>query len=77
MTIDDVKSLIFEVALSYHCSFADADALLLYLYLPIFMTLVANLITLWAGRHIRISRLRRLELGAKHHHHKRHGASGQ
>ncbi|XP_018009692.1 uncharacterized protein LOC108667208 [Hyalella azteca] len=59
----------------FKCFFSDPDAYMLYLYMPIFATLVVNLVTLWAGRRIRLMRLRRLELGAKHHH-KRHASSG-
>lgn len=57
------------------CARTDPDAQLLYLYLPICVTLIANLLFLVTARHIRTSRLRRLELGAKHH--KRHGGSGE
>ncbi|KAF2367857.1 GPCR family 2 secretin-like [Trinorchestia longiramus] len=59
----------------FKCFFSDPDAHMVYLYMPIFITLAVNLVTLWAGRHIRDTRLRRLELGAKHHN-KRHGAAG-
>ena len=58
----------------YTWSMTDPDAQMLYLYLPISLTLIANVVFLSAARQIRLTRLRRLELGAMHH--KRHGGSG-
>ncbi|XP_066980016.1 uncharacterized protein [Macrobrachium rosenbergii] len=49
----------------YRCFFSDSIAQLLYLYLPMFVSLCANMILLLAARYVRSAKLRRLEKGGR------------